>query len=196
MVRDGPAKVLGGSPRRSRLSGMLLSRPQVRDRSSWHRQADSGMGRVCAVGRQVEGSKPLGDEPQPVARVRAPRDPAVRCTSSPVGGVRRSVQRRIPEHPGRNAQNVRRCPRGVRGSGWIAGGTAPDMRGRRPGLARSVLTHRVPLCSGDPVRSRRLCWGVPRIPSLAQLRQRVSRRRTRSLRRPGSDGLRARPSTR
>jgi hypothetical protein len=41
VVHGDPAKVLGSSPRRSRLGGMVLGRPQVRDRCGQRRQADS-----------------------------------------------------------------------------------------------------------------------------------------------------------
>jgi hypothetical protein len=40
VVEGGSAKVLGGSPRRGRLRGMVLGRAQVRDRGGEHRQAD------------------------------------------------------------------------------------------------------------------------------------------------------------
>jgi hypothetical protein len=51
VVRDGLAKVLGGSPRRGRLDGMVLGCAQIRDRSDQHRQADREIACVPAVGR-------------------------------------------------------------------------------------------------------------------------------------------------
>jgi hypothetical protein len=135
-VSDGLAKVLGGLPCRGRLGGMVLSCSQVRDRIGQ---------------RQAKSSKPPSHEPQPIPWVGASRYPAVRRAGSPVVGIRRLAQRRIPEHPRRNAQNVRYCPCSVRAAARIAGGAAPYVRGRRPGLARRVLIRRVPLGSGDPV---------------------------------------------
>lgn len=57
-----------------------------------------------------------------IASVRAFRDPAVRRAGGAVVSIRRSVQRRIPEHPCRNTQNVRHSPHGVRAPARIAGG--------------------------------------------------------------------------
>jgi hypothetical protein len=153
VVSDGLAKVLGGLPCRGRLGGMVLCCSQVRDRIGQHRQADSEIARVSAVGRQAKGSKPPSHEPQPIPWVGASRYPGLRRAGSQVVGIRRLAQRRIPEHPRRNAHNIRYCPCGVRAAARIAGGAALYMRGRRPGLARRVLIRRVPLGSGDPVQS-------------------------------------------
>jgi hypothetical protein len=105
---------------------MVLRCSQVCHSGSQHREADRQVACVAATGGRAERSKAAGKEPQPVAWVRAPRDPAVRRAGRAVVGVGRPVQRRIAEHPSRDAQNVRRCPRGVRASIRISG-TPPDV---------------------------------------------------------------------
>lgn len=159
VVRGGPAKVLGGPPGCGGLGGMALGRAQVRDGGGQHRQSVSQVACAAGANRRADCGKPAADEPQLVTGVRAPRDPAVRRAGGLVVGVRGLVKRWIPEHPGRNAQNI-----------------------RRPGLARRLFIRRVPLCSSDPVlRVQFLGPGLAgRLPGFRRGRWR-SRRRAREL---------------
>ena len=142
--------------------------PQGCDRGGQHRQAGSEIARVSAVARPWSASRLARNRSRPPAYVHL----GIRPNGARQPGRRHPPLGATPDPGASEPQyaNVRRRPRGVRARRGSLTEQCLICAGR-PGLARRVFVRRVPLRRGHPVQSRRLRRSVPRIPSLAQLRQ-------------------------
>ena len=170
--------VLGRPAGCRRLGGMVLGRAQVDYGGGQHGQTENQSLRLAAQG---SGGAHRGQAPCREAQLlpcaRAPGNPAVRGTGGAVVGIRCAAQLRVLEDSGRDVQDVRCRPYGVRASRGIREGVVTDVLRRCPGQARGMFICSVPLRDSDPARLRLWRRAAPGTPALAQLRQRqVSRK--------------------
>jgi phthalate 4,5-dioxygenase len=115
--------VLGRLPSRCCLGGVLLGSAQLRHRNCKRdqvRRQCPGQDGAVTVTVAYERDEPRGSA-QPVTIRRAARDPPVRRAGCAVVGIRRPLQRRVMQRPGRCIEGGGRRPSGIGGASLFLG---------------------------------------------------------------------------